>query len=422
MLLPSGRRLNEMDTFFFAHSRVKDGVYRFAGCFECAADGVTPQDTRAAVEGVIGQYPEVFLFDTTKARSFDVDVIAFDCERKLRDFYAQKLSEPVEFGNVLLRVWLIDKPDRSRALFLLIPHFAGDSKIASFVLDRVLGKSPRKEREPLQFVSYKQLARNKMKGSKQLLRSYAAETKEMLQSFSLTSPAKGKMDIATVFLSPEEFKMVNGARRAVGLSRTMLLQVAAIHAYRALLPRKLARVFNIIYDNTPAASTLNNCFRSMPFIAPKVRGELALEQTRDLFNAFLRRYEKPENRYAFLFRSALAGLLPLWLIRKIFARTTRAVQHYISYVFLNEKIAFRPGGPGGHRIWGNIEPVGYALSNFNVMEHDKQISLNITWDTASLGSSFGGDLLESIRQMFHTLEEERRARETGLKNERNAAP
>ena len=408
MKLKSGRQLNEMDTFFFGYSKVKTGQFRFAGCFECADPGIPLDQLKSSIERVIENLKEVFVIDPKQNHRPKIETKSFESEREQRDFYGDCLSRPVDFGNVLLRVFFLNKADGSRAIFLLIPHFAGDSKIAIFVLQQIMGSvTDAVSKEPLQFVSYRQMARDKMRGPLDMGRSLVTEAGEMADSFTWTSPKKGKMDIATRFLEDDEFKMINRARRTMGLSRSMLLQVVVLHAYRELRPHRLSRVFNIIYDNTPPVSTVNNCFRSMPLVIPGEGAELTLEASRDLFTSLLTRYESPVNRHAFLFRSFLAEVLPLSVIRRIFARTTRGVQHYISYVFLTGKLHLPSNPKGGHRIWGNIEPVGYSLSNFNVVEFEKQISLNVTWDTASLGESFGDELLNRIVGIFDELEKRR---------------
>lgn len=399
--LKSGRQLNEVDTIFYSHSRLADGLYRFAGSFECAADTGSEERVRSALAEVMERYPAVFLVDPAGDRSPRVDTRFFTSERELRNFYVTCLSEPYSFGNALVHAWLIDKPDGSRSLFLLIPHFAGDSKIAAFVLGRVLGpQNGKAPPEELVFVSYRDLWRQHVHSARNVFRSLWCEVGEMARSFAFTSPRKGRMDIATVFLDEGELKALNAARRGLALSRSLLLQVAALHAYRLVAPPQLARVFNVIYDNTPELPTVNNCFRSMPLVFPRRAGRSTLEQSRELFNRLTERYAQPWNRYAFLLRSVLVSSLPLALVRWIFPRSTRGVQHYISYVFLDGKLHVDSAFSGALKVTANIEPVGYALSNFNVVEFNKQVALNVTWDTASLGATFGDDLLRVLRGLF----------------------
>ena len=172
----------------------------------------------------------------------------------------------------------------------------------------------------------------------------------MSASFALLSPAKGRMGVATAFLTREEFAAVNAARRGVGLSRALLLQVAALHAYRRTAPPGLARVFNVIYDNTPDVRTFNNCFRSMPLIFARSAGPSTFEACRDAWNAMTRIYERPCNRHAFLLRSLLVAAMPLRVMRWLFPRTTRAVQHYISYVLMDSKTS--ADAAPGLNVWG----------------------------------------------------------------------
>ena len=167
-----------MDTFFYAHSRVGEGLYRFAGCFECAGGGLTKERLHAAVLRVVERYPEVFVVDPNGARAAPVLARCFATERELRNFYAECLSKPFPFGNVLLRAFLLDKPDGSRTLFLLVPHFAGDSKIASFVLGEVLSAADdEKPVEKLAFVSYRELARKNTRGKNHISLQHKAVCK-----------------------------------------------------------------------------------------------------------------------------------------------------------------------------------------------------------------------------------------------------
>ena len=395
------RQLNEVDTLFYAHSRQAEGLYRFAGCFECAAPTLSEEQLRDGLEQVIERYPAAVLFDQDGPRAAPVRSLEFTSEPALQEFYADSLARPYQFGNVLVHATLITKPDGARALFLLIPHFAGDSKIAVFVLGQVLrAPATHDEVEKLEFVSYRDLARANTHSFWQRLRGLWRELVEMNQCFAFRSPAKGRVAVATVFLEPTEVRRINGARRAWGLSRALLLQVAALHAYRLVAPPRLARVFNVIYDNTPALPTVNNCFRSMPLVMARGSQGSTMESCRDRFKRLLTLYDKPYNRYAFFFRSLLVRLLPIFLIKRVFVASTRAVQHYISYVFLDGKLEVPAELAKDLRIWGNIEPVGHSLSNFNVIEYNKQVSLNITWDTRVLGDSFGHDFLARLRAVF----------------------